>query len=154
MPQHLTSGVIPWRPIEQHPQIQAFLTARLADHQGWSIRDAKRLLNVWQLHERLLAAASPITDPDARLERAEHLILLAEIITRWPSLQRSLHSAYPAGRGLQVLAAAADDDTAWTRAVTEVVGDRAIEPDALPELRRLLRLHAGLAVARLAATLS
>jgi hypothetical protein len=32
-----------------------------------------------------------------------------------------------------------------------VIGDRAVEPNALTELRRLLRLHSGTAVARLAA---
>jgi WD40 repeat protein len=150
-PRRRERAVIAWRTLEQHPEVRAFILARLAARPNRSIRDAKRLLNVWQLTERVLTVMQPGIDTTARIHRAKHLVLLAEAITRWPSLQSSLNSWYPGGCGWQLLAAAAADDQSWRDTVAEVVGDRLVEPNAIAELRAMLVEHDGLAVARLAA---
>ena len=140
-----------WRSLEQHPQVRDFIVERLAARPDRSIRDAKRLLNVWQLLERFMVLTRPVSDPPTRIHRAKHLVLLAEIVTRWPSLQSSLNSWHPQGRGLQILNAAAGDDASWQAAVATVVGNRPVEAHAVDELRQMLLDHDGQFVAQLAA---
>jgi hypothetical protein len=100
--------------------------------------------------------------------RACHLVILAEIVTRWPALQR-LHHSIDGKRGLQILAEAASDDARWQAALTTVgLSSPKEEKDedeekegqppathdqALSNLRTLLKEYDGCAVADLAAQL-
>ena len=145
--------VLVWRTLEQHPEVRGFIVSRLVAQPNRSIRDAKRLLNVWQLNERVLSVTHPITDTAHRIERAKYLVLLAEIVTRWPNLQSCLHTRHSGGRGLEILAAAATDDSRWLDAATAVIGDHSADGQAVSELRRMLVEHDGHAIARLAAEL-
>jgi len=139
-----------WRALEQHPEVRQFIVSRLAAQPDRSIRDAKRLLNVWQLYERVMSVTHPIADSARQIERAKCLILLAETITRWPSLQTCLYTWHPQGRGLEILASAADDDDRWRDATASVIGDRPVEVRSVSELRRMLIDHDARTVARLA----
>jgi WD40 repeat protein len=143
---------IPWRTLEQHPDVRAALAARLTAQPDRSLREAKRLINVWQLYVRLAASTNPMRQP-APVQRAQHLIALAEIVTRWPALQSSLHRRIGDRRGLQILADSVTDDQTWQQAVLllELGQDR--HHKALAHLRELLRDHDGRAVADLAGML-
>lgn len=139
-----------WRSAEGHPAVRDLLVRRLSGQSQRSIREAKRLINVWQFYERIMEAAEPLNQPDAMIVRARRLLVLAEIITRWPALQRSLHRHIDGCRGLQLLAAATDSNDDWQRAVAQLGME---EHQALTSLRTLLREHEGRAVADLAAQL-
>jgi WD40 repeat protein len=146
----LAARTVPWRTMEQHPQVRALLRQRLAAQPERAIREAKRLLNVWQLYERVLAEALPEDEHEAMIQRAQRLIILAEIVARWPALQRSLHSRVAGRRGLQLLATHVDDDEGWQRTV-ECLGIAGTpHKPAVGALRQLLREYDGRQVADLA----
>jgi WD40 repeat protein len=141
-----------WRSMEQHPDLRELVVHRLRAQPFRSIREAKRLLNVWQLYARILEATAPLTEPAAAIAQARELLLVAEIVTRWPVLQRALHRRFGDRRGLQVLAAAAGDDGAWRDAVCQLgIEDHRT---ATANLRAVLREYDGVAIADLAARLT
>ena len=129
--------------------MQALVRERLAAQPDRSIREATRQLNLWEFYERVLADIEPLPADEA-LARTRHLVILAEIVTRWPALQRFLHRSYGTRTGLQLIAAAADDDGAWPGVANEILGGRGSYDDALGTLRDLLRRYDGPAVADLA----
>jgi WD40 repeat protein len=141
---------ITWRSAEGHPEVRELLIRRLSGQFNRSIREAKRLINVWQFYERIMEVVEPLAEPDAMVVRARRLIILAEIVTRWPALQRGLHRHVDGRRGLQLLAAAVDDEVAWKQTAATLGLDG--QP-ALSGLRSLLREEDGPAVADLAARL-
>lgn len=143
-------ATITWRSAEGHPEVRELLIRRLSGQFTRSVREAKRMINVWQFYERIMEVVEPLAEPDAMVVRARRLIILAEIVTRWPALQRGLHRHVGGRRGLQVLAAAADDDVAWKQTAVELGLDG--QP-AMASLRTLLREHDGPGVADLAARL-
>jgi hypothetical protein len=137
--------------LERQPEVLTLINQRLAAQPERSAREAKRLLNVWQLYQRVLDLVAPLRDDEAVVVRACHLVILAEIVTRWPALQRQLHQSLDGRGGLQILAAACDDDTEWKDALT-LVGLNADEhAGAAANLRELLRACDGVTVADLAA---
>jgi WD40 repeat protein len=143
-----------WRSAEEHPEIRDLLVRRLSAQLSRSVREAKRLINVWQFYQRIAEALDPFnrTEP---VVRARRLLILAEIITRWPALQGRLHRYIDGRRGLQLLAVAAehDSDEDWRRTVRRLGLDTPEEQPSLDNLRELLREHEGRAVAQLAARL-
>jgi WD40 repeat protein len=141
---------IAWRTMERHPDVRATLVRRLTAQPDRSLREAKRLINVWQLYARLSSRPDPGAQPTDAIKRAQHLIVLAEIVTRWPALQRPLHQRINNQRGLQILADCAENDEDWSNAVQQLNIHPGRHHDALNNLRSLLREHDGPAIARLA----
>lgn len=139
-----------WRTLEQHPGISSLIVERLTAQPERSVRESKRLLNVWQLYERVLSSTEPLSLASAAIGRARHLVLLAEIVTRWPALQRWLHRHVDGQRGLRLLAEAVDDDQQWHQAVERLQIPSVDHEAALTHLRQLLRDYDGLAIADLA----
>jgi WD40 repeat protein len=137
--------------IERQPEVVGLIGQRLAAQPERSPREAKRLLNVWQLYQRLLDIIAPLRDDEAVVDRACNLVILAEIITRWPSLQPQLHQSCNGQRGLQILASACTDDLEWKNALAVVGLDRDEHVRAVANLRELLRTWNGPRVADLAA---
>jgi KAP family P-loop domain len=137
--------------LEHQPEIVNLMTQRLINQPGRSAREAKRMLNVWQLYQRVLDLSNPMRDEEEVIQRACHLMILAEIITRWPALQRQLHRSINRQRGLQILAAACHDDEEWATALTDVGLNKKEHNKAVANIRGLLREYDGLAVADLAA---
>ena len=127
------------------------MTQRLINQPERSAREAKRMLNVWQLYQRVLDLSSPIRDEEEVVHRACHLVILAEIITRWPALQRQLHGSFNGVRGLKVLATACHDNKKWAAALAVVGLDEKENYRAAATIRDLLREYDGLAIADLAA---
>jgi len=137
--------------LERQPEIVALIRERLIAQPDRSAREAKRLLNVWQLYQRVLDLIVPLSDDEEVVRRACHLVILAEIVTRWPALQRQLHGSWDGQRGLQLLAAACEYDQDWDN-VLKVVGlDQSKHRKAVTNLREVLRTREGIAVADLAA---
>jgi hypothetical protein len=119
---------------------------RLLARPDRSAREAKRLLNVWQLYQRVLDLVAPLSHDEAVIERACHLVILAEIVTRWPAMQPRLNQSWDGQRGLQILAAACGDDTKWKDALKEIGLDAPDYSSAVANLQALLRQYEGAAV--------
>jgi WD40 repeat protein len=155
-----------WRSLEQHPDVRSWLTARLRAQPGRSVRDAKRLINVWQFYARVSPDPGRSSDgrssdgrssdgrssdgrspdapdgraPDVRasIARAKHLLIFAEIVTRWPALLRSLQWRSDGRAGLDRLAASTTDENRWNQAVAELGIEMPRYEHQLRDLRRLL----------------
>jgi len=145
--------LIPWRSMEQHPLVVELMQERLAAHADGSIREAKRLINVWQLYARILTGTRPLDEPASEITRACTLVLLAEIIVRWPSLQHCLLRRFGEQMGLSLLADSAGEEDSWTITLRQIGAGSDDNHAALVNLRQLLREHDGKAIARLAEVL-
>jgi WD40 repeat protein len=139
--------------LEASAEVSALIHERLAAQPQRTIREAKRLINVWQLYARLLDLVDPLTDPAAAVTRGRRLVILAEIVTRWPALQQQLHAHEREGHGLQMLAAACEDRTSWVAVCARLKLPGAADQSPLQDLRTLLREYDGVEVARLASRL-
>ncbi|MER6539092.1 P-loop NTPase fold protein [Streptomyces sp900105755] len=144
------TSVLAVRTLEQHPRIQQLLKERIAALEEPSIREAKRMLNVWQLYERALMVDEPLARSEEAVERACLLVYVAEIVVRWPALQRRIHRRVDGTRALGLLAAAVEDDELWAACVERLGLDQPRLAPALSGLRHLLRVHEGVSIARLA----
>jgi hypothetical protein len=138
--------------IECDEDFRRLLAERLNTRSGYSLREVKRLLTLWQFYFRVLDRTARLTGT-ASVTRACNLLLLAEIVTRWPAIQARLHRAVGDRRGLQILAAASADELEWARALAKLKLDRPAEAGACKALRDLLSTYDGRAVADLAAEL-
>nr|WP_269083687.1 P-loop NTPase fold protein [Lentzea aerocolonigenes] len=121
--------------IEHHPEVREHLRHRLRAQPEQSVREEKRLLNVWQFYLRVLDTA------DAG--EACHLVAVAEIATRWPAYLHRLRG------GWQDLADAVDDDVQWGATIAKL-GFAYSDRKAAANLRELLRDCDAQAVAVLA----
>ena len=137
--------------LERQPEILALIRERLTAQPERSAREAKRLLNVWQLYQRVLDLVAPLSEDAAVIQRACHLVILAEIVTRWPAMQPRLHQSLDGQRGLQILAAACRDQGDWEKALNATGLDAKEYSGAVKNLRILLCKYEGVAVADLAA---
>ncbi|MET9231369.1 P-loop NTPase fold protein [Lentzea sp. NPDC003310] len=121
--------------IERHPLVRDHLRRRLMAQPEQSVREEKRLLNVWQFYLRVLASAD--------VDQACHLVVVAEIAVRWPAYLHRLRGAWVD------LADAVGDDVEWGATIARLgygYGDRG----AAANLRKLLQDCNARAVAGLA----
>jgi WD40 repeat protein len=137
--------------LEHQPEIVALMAQRLEAQPDRSAREAKRMLNVWQLYQRVLDRVNPLRDDEEVVRRASNLFILAEVITRWPALQQQLNQSWQGRRGLQILATACTDNEQWANAVKFVGLGEDEYGRAAAHLRELLRAYDGTTVADLAA---
>ncbi|SFR24453.1 WD domain-containing protein, G-beta repeat-containing protein [Lentzea waywayandensis] len=124
--------------IEQHAEVREHLRHRLKAQPEQSVREEKRLLNVWQFYLRVLVSED--------VRQASHLVAVAEIATRWPAYLHRLRG------GWQELADALDDDVQWGATIARL-GFTYSDRKAAVNLRDLLRDCDAQAVARLATRL-
>jgi hypothetical protein len=130
--------VIPWQSIEQHPSIRDFLAERIKSQPDRSVREIKRMINVWQFYHRMLIRVRPTEDADETISQAIALVVLAEIVTRWPALLPHLREHRQGQSGLRNLVANAHDDEEWRSSLTTFQLDAASHAFALRGLRELL----------------
>ncbi|MFE0921281.1 P-loop NTPase fold protein [Streptomyces nigra] len=135
--------------LEAHPDVRDRLQDRLSAQRYLSMREAKRLLTVWQFYLRVLAYKEGTTQAIS-VEDATHLITIAEIIARWPALQGALFARAEGVTGLAVLAPQTGGDVGWAKALRKLGLDSADHRDACADLRTLLDTGDGLALAGLA----
>ncbi|MER6233385.1 P-loop NTPase fold protein [Streptomyces sp. NPDC001616] len=135
--------------LETHPAIRERLQDRLRAQRHLSMREAKRLLTVWQFYLRVLAYKEGTTQA-LSVEDALHLITLAEITARWPALQGALTTRAEGQTGLAVLTPHTGDDVSWAKALRKLGMDSAAHRDACADLRTLLATGDGPALADLA----
>lgn len=102
---------------------------------------------------RVLDRLSPEAGPDA-VRRACHLVLLAEIVARWPASQRCLHRRVEGTHGLRALAEAVDDNVQWEIEIRRfgLSGDR--HRSFRDGVREILRAYDGEEIATLAEQLT
>jgi WD40 repeat protein len=122
--------------IERHPIVRAQIRSRLDAQLDRSARQAKRLLTVWQFYVRVCQRTRPL-DEDSAIPRACALVLVAEILTRWPAWLRQLTGTIHGISGVQLLATHTGNDSAWQQALT-AVGLEASNGLAIRGLRELL----------------
>ncbi|MEU3646958.1 P-loop NTPase fold protein [Lentzea sp. NPDC034063] len=121
--------------IERNAEVREHLRRRLKEQPEQSVREEKRLLNVWQFYLRVLGSAN--------VEQACHLVAVAEIAVRWPAYLHRLRG------GWLELADAVDDDVRWGAKIAKLryaYSDR----KAAANLRELLLDCDAQSVARLA----
>jgi len=121
--------------IERHGEVREHLRRRLRAQPEQSVREEKRLLNVWQFYLRVLGSAD--------VEQACHVVAVAEIAVRWPAYLHRLRG------GWQDLADAVHDDVQWGAAIAKL-GFAYADRKAAANLRDLLRDCDAQAVAGLA----
>jgi hypothetical protein len=104
--------------LERDPTIRAELRLRLTAQPDQSARQVKRLVTVWQFYVRLCMRLRPVHGQEA-ITRACQLILVAEMMTRWPAILRDLSRPVGGVTAVQLLALTPNDDAGWERTVRE-----------------------------------
>ncbi|MFF5075932.1 P-loop NTPase fold protein [Actinoplanes sp. NPDC000266] len=151
---------------ERHPHVRSLLAERVKDLPDRSPREIKRMLTVWQYYVRVLDRTDSRNSSDSTdlMVRARHLVVFAEVITRWPALRSRLQASTtpppdrfgregtPATgwRVLDELALVAADDTEWNSALFRLKFTDDADRKAMRNLRKLLRDYDGPAVAEMA----
>jgi type I restriction enzyme M protein len=140
------------RAIERDPTVRGRLRERLAAQPDRSVREAKRLLTIWQFYVRLFQRTYPLPEPDS-LRRAQDLVLVAEIIARWPAHLHVLRRPFPDRQipprpALHALVETAHDDHDWATTLAYLAPALA-DPAINTELRALLRDYNGQHIASL-----
>lgn len=145
-----TPRLVPVSVLEQDPQVLTLIRDRLSAQPTRSAREAKRILTVWQFFVRVSERVEPMGGTDA-IERAKSLVILAEILVRWPAIQGHLMRRASSGVStLGLLASAASDDSRWVDALSQALLDGPSFASSLANLRYLLRECGGESVAQLA----
>ncbi|MEW2392636.1 P-loop NTPase fold protein [Streptomyces venezuelae] len=137
------------RALETNPDIRALIEQRLNDHPDVSIREAKRLLTIWQFYLRVSGHKTRGTD-QLSVEQALHLVVLAEIAARWPAMQAQLRRPVDGKPGLYWLARSVHDDEQWAVSRARAGLRAKHHTTACDALRVLLRDHDGERVAAVA----
>ncbi|GLY50156.1 hypothetical protein Lesp01_38120 [Lentzea sp. NBRC 102530] len=139
--------------LEHDKQVQARFAERLKAQPELSVREAKRIVTVWMFYIRVLNRINP-EERVASVRRACHLVLLAEIVARWPASQRNLHRRMEGVHGLRALAVAADDNVQWEIEVKryELTGEK--HKPFRAGLLKILQDYDGLEIAGLAEQLT
>ncbi len=138
--------------LERDPEVRAALQERLAgaDVSG---RETKRLLNVWQFNLRVALHTQPDIPYAAGVQLARHLVIAAEILTRWPAMLRQLSTSFDGRPALTTLADVVNDDVGWGRTIGRLKLDKPAYHAATRQLRALLRDNDAKIVADLTASL-
>ncbi|WP_410587203.1 P-loop NTPase fold protein [Amycolatopsis sp. lyj-23] len=126
---------------------------RLREQPESSVREMKRILTTWQFYVRVLIRVRAL-DTAQLSEDARTLVVLAEILTRWPAAQRGLHRRVEGKHGIQILVDALEDDWEWTRALRQLDLHSNAHLKCTDGLRDLLRRYDGDRLAALAAELT
>jgi hypothetical protein len=140
--------------LERDPDIRERLHERLRVTAQPSAREAKRLLTVWQFYVRVLSHRGAATGA-AEIRRARAMVLLAEIVVRWPALVAPLMTVKDGERVLTRLrrSAAGTDDIEWARQLVKAGIDQRRNPAACRDLRAILRAEDAHIVTELAEVL-
>ncbi|HEX8864427.1 MAG TPA: P-loop NTPase fold protein, partial [Lentzea sp.] len=139
--------------LEHDEWVRQRLAERMRAQPDLSVREAKRILTVWMFYVRVLDRMRPESGR-AAVDRARHLVLLAEIVARWPASQRCLHRRVDGVHGLRALAGAVEDDVEWRVEVQRfgLTGDR--HRSFRDGVRTILREYDGEEIAGLAELLT
>ncbi|MBB2946393.1 hypothetical protein FB565_006161 [Actinoplanes lutulentus] len=141
------------RTLELDREVRALLVERLTAQPNLSVREAKRLLTTWQFYVHLVELLAPMTGAGS-VQRARHLIILSEILVRWPASQRRLLSRVKGEHGLVLLARSTGSELDWGRAINGLGLTSAAHQKACSGVRSLLQTYDATAVAELAAQLT
>ncbi|MGH3830176.1 MAG: P-loop NTPase fold protein [Pseudonocardiaceae bacterium] len=131
--------------LERNPDVRSVFQDVIAGLPDWNAREVKRLVNTWQYCARVIERRQP-AEGDEAIERAKNLVILSEILTRWPAYVRTFGRRIDGFLGMHALAAAAVNNSRWN----EVVHKLGLQSVAdLEELRGVLRKQGGLVAANL-----
>jgi hypothetical protein len=131
--------------LERNADVRSVFRDVIAGLPDWNAREVKRLVNMWQYCARVIERRQP-AEGNAAIERAKNLVVLSEILTRWPAYVRIFGRKIGDSLGLGVLATAAVDDLRWSEIVNEL---GVATEDELEDLRGVLHKQRGLAAANL-----
>ncbi|MEU8419392.1 P-loop NTPase fold protein [Micromonospora sp. NPDC048835] len=135
--------------LERDEKIRRFLLERVLAAPDPSGRESKRLVTIWQFYVRRLLLQAPAMPMAHLVVLSQRLVIVAEVVARWPALARQLRAVRESHCGLYRLAMVADDYLAWSRVVSELKLDDHPHAKALDQMRQLLNDYDGVAVADL-----
>ncbi|GLZ01838.1 P-loop NTPase fold protein [Actinoplanes sp. NBRC 103695] len=136
--------------VEDDDEIRKRILERWNDQPNLSVRESKRMLTIWQYYVRVLIH---LGEPGL-VRQAMHLVILAEIVARWPASQRALFRRTGDGPVLVLLARAASEHEEWTATIRSLKVHGDAHRSCTKALRDLLTRYDGHAVADLAARLT
>ena len=136
--------------VEDDADIRKRILERWNDQPNLSVRESKRMLTIWQYYVRVLIH---LGEPGL-VRQAMHLVILAEIVARWPASQRALFRRTGDGPALVLLARAASEHEEWTATIRSLKVHGDAHRSCTKALRDLLTRYDGHAVADLAARLT
>lgn len=127
---------------EGDPVVREHLHSLVALRPHQSVRETKRLLNLWAFYVRLLGELLP-PDATGSAQFGRDVMTLAEILIRWLALTAALAPNPRYGSGLRLLIERRNEvPYLWLAALNELNLADAAYQSATDGLRRLLRLHA------------
>jgi hypothetical protein len=125
--------------LELHGEVRKILNTRLAGGNGFSGRETKRFLSVWQFYLRVAINTLPDMTLANGVDLAKNLVYACEIIVRWPAYITLLCTPIGGTPALKALSSNVDDDFLWDSTLAKIGNGRSIPTSATNDLRRLLR---------------
>ncbi|MEV6598623.1 P-loop NTPase fold protein [Actinoplanes sp. NPDC051346] len=124
--------------LERHPEVRALMRQRIGAREELSGREIKRLINTWTFYGRILLRKMPTMTLEGAIRSSKALVILAEMLTRWPALARPLTAISNGELGIVTLSRNCGDYVSWHRALATSRLDRACHTKALKSLREVL----------------
>ncbi|MEH1169251.1 P-loop NTPase fold protein [Micromonospora sp. CPCC 205539] len=148
-PGHVQRAAIRRGYVERDEKVRRILLERILAAPEPSGRESKRLVTIWQFYVRRMLLQNPDMSLADMVALSQHLVLVAEVVARWPALARQLRTMRDNHCGLHQLATTADNYLKWSRVVRDLRLDESVHAKALEQLRQLLLSYDGIAVADL-----
>jgi KAP family P-loop domain/Domain of unknown function (DUF4259) len=127
--------------LERHPEVREVLRNRLAAGNGFSGREMKRFLTLWQFYLRVAINSLPDMTLSEGVLLARRLVFASEIIIRWPAYLRQLCKPIDGKPALIILAENVDSDLGlgWISTLAKIGLDGPASSPLAKNLRSLLR---------------
>jgi len=127
--------------LERHPEVREVLRHRLAANNGFSGRETKRFLTLWQFYLRVTINSLPDMTLSNGVLLARRLVFASEIIMRWPAYLRQLCKAIDGKPALILLAENVDSDLGWMPILGKIGLDKPASSSIAKNLRSLLHCY-------------
>jgi len=127
--------------LERHPEVREVLRHRLAASNGFSGRETKRFLTLWQFYLRVTINSLPDMTLSNGVLLARRLVFASEIIMRWPAYLRQLCKAIDGKPALILLAENVDSDLGWMPILGKIGLDKPASSSIAKNLRSLLHCY-------------
>jgi len=127
--------------LERHPEVREVLRHRLTASNGFSGRETKRFLTLWQFYLRVTINSLPDMTLSNGVLLARRLVFASEIIMRWPAYLRQLCKAIDGKPALILLAENIDSDLGWMSILGKIGLDKPASSSIAKNLRSLLHCY-------------
>jgi hypothetical protein len=135
--------------LERHPEVREVLGSRLAEANGFSGRETKRFLSVWQFYLRVAINTLPDMNLQNGIKLASDLVFACEIIVRWPAHISHLCREVDGEPLVRKLATVVNNDFLWASTLGKASRIGSVPDSTARDLRSLLRSAPSVEVAEL-----